>query len=158
MAGIDQIPLNIPAQWSAEWFRTFVREVLAKADVRNATGSGVSVSSSGNSAAHLDASSDLSAHVAASDPHPQYAQATDLGVYTQKNAAETIEEVWTFPAANPLITGATTVGALPAAATAGAGARAFVTDANSSTFNAAAAAGGANAVPVFSTGSAWKIG
>lgn len=55
-------------------------------------------------------------------------------------------------------TEAVTVANLPDAATAGAGARAMVTDANSTTFNAAAAGGGANIVPVFSTGSAWRIG
>jgi hypothetical protein len=52
----------------------------------------------------------------------------------------------------------TTVGALPSAATAGAGARAFVTDANSTTFLATAAGGGANAVPVVSNGTNWVIG
>lgn len=51
-----------------------------------------------------------------------------------------------------------TVANLPAAATAGAGARAFVTDATSTTFNAALSGGGANSVPVFSDGSAWKVG
>lgn len=55
-------------------------------------------------------------------------------------------------------TEAVTVANLPDAATAGAGARAMVTDANSTTFNAAAAGGGVNIVPVFSTGSAWRIG
>lgn len=47
---------------------------------------------------------------------------------------------------------------LPAAATAGAGARAFVTDANSTTFNATVVGGGANSVPCFSDGTNWKIG
>lgn len=51
-----------------------------------------------------------------------------------------------------------TVSALPSAATAGAGARAFVTDANSTTFNAAAVGGGANNMPVFSNGTGWFIG
>jgi hypothetical protein len=51
-----------------------------------------------------------------------------------------------------------TVSALPSAATAGAGARAFVTDANSTTFNASAAGGGANNMPVFSNGTGWFIG
>jgi hypothetical protein len=51
-----------------------------------------------------------------------------------------------------------TVSALPSAATAGAGARAFVTDANSITFNAAAVGGGANNMPVFSNGTGWFIG
>lgn len=47
---------------------------------------------------------------------------------------------------------------LPNAATAGAGARAFITDSNTNTYNAAAAGGGAFNVPVFSDGSAWKVG
>ena len=51
-----------------------------------------------------------------------------------------------------------TVSALPSASTAGAGARAFVTDANSTTFNAPAAGGGANNMPVFSNGTGWFIG
>lgn len=58
----------------------------------------------------------------------------------------------------PIKTQVTTVGALMSAATAGAGARAFVTDANSTTFLATAAAGGANAVPVVSNGTIWVIG
>lgn len=55
-------------------------------------------------------------------------------------------------------TGVTTVAALPSAATAGASARAFVTDANSTTFASVAAGGGANAVPVYSDGAAWRLG
>lgn len=51
-----------------------------------------------------------------------------------------------------------TVATLPAANTMGAGARAFVTDANAATFNTAVAAGGANKVPVFSDGAVWRIG
>lgn len=47
---------------------------------------------------------------------------------------------------------------LPSAATAGAGARAFVTDSNTATYNATVAAGGANQVPVFSDGTDWKVG
>jgi hypothetical protein len=52
----------------------------------------------------------------------------------------------------------TTVASLPAAATAGAGARMFVTDAASPTFGSAVAGGGAVTVPVYSTGSAWNVG
>ena len=52
----------------------------------------------------------------------------------------------------------TTVGALPAAATAGAGAQMFVSDALAPTFGAAVAAGGAVTVPVHSTGTAWNVG
>jgi hypothetical protein len=55
-------------------------------------------------------------------------------------------------------TAPTTVAALPSAATAGEGARAFVTDADSTTFNAAAVGGGSNKVPVFSNGTAWFVG
>lgn len=51
-----------------------------------------------------------------------------------------------------------TVATLPAAAAAGATARAFVTDANATTFASVVAGGGANFVPVFSTGAAWLIG
>lgn len=56
------------------------------------------------------------------------------------------------------VTGATTVAGLPAAATAGAGARAFVTDANATTFLSTVAGGGANKVPVVSDGTNWLIG
>lgn len=55
-------------------------------------------------------------------------------------------------------TGVTTVAGLPSAATAGASARAFVTDANSTTFNSIVAGGGANPVPTFSDGTNWRIG
>ncbi len=51
-----------------------------------------------------------------------------------------------------------TVATLPAAATAGAGARSFVTDATVTTFASTVAGGGANAVPVYSDGTNWKIG
>ncbi len=36
--------------------------------------------------------------------------------------------------------------------------RSFVTDANATTFNSVVAGGGSNAVPVFSDGTAWRIG
>lgn len=54
--------------------------------------------------------------------------------------------------------GSSTVAALPSAATAGAGARAFVTNANSTTFNSVVAGGGSNDVPVVSDGTDWRIG
>jgi len=47
---------------------------------------------------------------------------------------------------------------LPAAATAGVGARAFVNDALAPVFGNTVATGGAVAVPVYSDGSAWKVG
>lgn len=51
-----------------------------------------------------------------------------------------------------------TVATLPAAGTARKGYRAFVSDANSTTFASTVAGGGSNNVPVYSDGSAWKIG
>ena len=58
----------------------------------------------------------------------------------------------------PVKTLSTTVASLPSAATSGAGARAFVTDANATTFLSTVAAGGANKVPVVSDGTNWLIG
>ena len=60
-----------------------------------------------------------------------------------------------------LSTGSTVVASLPAAATAGAGARAFVTDATLSMtlgIGTTVAGGGANKVPVYSDGTNWLIG
>lgn len=50
------------------------------------------------------------------------------------------------------------VASLPAAATAGNGARHFVSDANATTFASVVAGGGANRVPVYSDGTNWRIG
>ncbi len=55
-------------------------------------------------------------------------------------------------------TEALTVANLPTASIAGAGARATVNDANSTTFHSIVAGGGANTVPVFSDGTNWRIG
>lgn len=55
-------------------------------------------------------------------------------------------------------TGSVTVSALSSAATAGAGARAFVTDATATTFHSTVAGGGSNKVPVVSDGTNWLIG
>jgi len=54
--------------------------------------------------------------------------------------------------------GTQTVAALVAAGTAGAGARAVVTDASATAFHDIVAGGGANVVPVFSDGTNWRIG
>jgi hypothetical protein len=53
---------------------------------------------------------------------------------------------------------AVAVASLPAAATAGIGARAFVNNASAPTFGSAVVGGGAVAVPVYSTGAAWNVG
>jgi hypothetical protein len=51
-----------------------------------------------------------------------------------------------------------TVATLPSAATAGASARSFVSDATATTFASTVVGGGANKVPVYSDGTNWKIG
>lgn len=51
-----------------------------------------------------------------------------------------------------------TVSTLPSAATSGAGARSFVTDATTPTFGATVVGGGAVATPVYSDGTNWKVG
>lgn len=51
-----------------------------------------------------------------------------------------------------------TVANLPSAASAGSGARAFVTDATSTTFHALVVGGGANSVPVFVDNGQWRVG
>jgi hypothetical protein len=63
-----------------------------------------------------------------------------------------------FNAGGVLKSATYTVATLPAAATVGAGARAYVTDANSTTYRAAAAGGGANKVSVFTDGASWFLG
>ena len=52
----------------------------------------------------------------------------------------------------------TTVASLPSAATAGAGARAFVTDALTPVFGSTVTGGGAVGVPVYSNGTSWYVG
>lgn len=51
-----------------------------------------------------------------------------------------------------------TVATLPSAATAGVGARSFVTDALAPVFGATVVTGGAVATPVYSDGTNWKVG
>lgn len=65
---------------------------------------------------------------------------------------------WSYVHALNVRTHGVTVAGLPTAATAGAGARAFVTDANATTFASIVADGGANRVPVYSDGTNWRIG
>lgn len=60
--------------------------------------------------------------------------------------------------AGVLVTAATTVSGLPAAATAGAGARGYVTDATSCTFLGALTGGGSTKCPVVSDGTSWTGG
>ncbi len=97
MSGIQKTPLRIPDVWDAAWFRLFVSEVMAKADVRNAIGYGLTITSDGNSVATISADAEttgaitghnldplahaqaFNAHRAESDPHPQYLKVADAG-------------------------------------------------------------------------------
>jgi hypothetical protein len=67
-----------------------------------------------------------------------------------KNSGQDYDLTW-----SPVVT---LVASLPAAATAGAGARSFVTNATATTFASVVAGGGANGVPVYSDGTNWRIG
>lgn len=71
------------------------------------------------------------------------------GAVLSKVSARDYDVRWVAPS---------TVAGLTAAATAGAGARSLVTDATVTTFASAVVGGGANSVPVYSDGAAWKIG
>jgi len=55
-------------------------------------------------------------------------------------------------------TTAQTYATLPTAANAGAGARSFITDANTATFGSQVTSGGSNAVPVWTNGTNWYVG
>jgi len=55
-------------------------------------------------------------------------------------------------------TTAKTFSTLPAAANIGAGARSFITDANTATFGSQVTSGGSNAVPVWTNGTNWYVG
>ena len=58
----------------------------------------------------------------------------------------------------PLQMTANTVANIGNAVTLGVGTRSFVTDANTTTFNAIVGGGGSNNVPVFSDGTDWRVG
>lgn len=59
---------------------------------------------------------------------------------------------------NYIKTTAITVAELESAATLGAGARSFVSDADTTTFGTIVSGGGSNNIPVFSNGSNWLVG
>lgn len=99
MPGLQKTPLFVPDRWSAPWFRTFVVEVIAKADVRNAIGQGITITSDGNSVATLSADAEttgaisghnldplahveaFNAHVSQPNPHPVYAGADEMAFF-----------------------------------------------------------------------------
>lgn len=59
--GLQKIPAwRIPKEWSAEWFQSFIRQVLALADTRNATpGPGVTISGQPDQPATISATADV---------------------------------------------------------------------------------------------------
>lgn len=54
--------IDVPAQWSADWFRGFIRTQLSQADIRNATaGAGISITGNPTTPATVSVNSDLQA-------------------------------------------------------------------------------------------------
>lgn len=54
--------IDVPAVWSADWFRQFIRTQLANADVRNAvTGTGIEITGNSTTAATVSVTPDLQA-------------------------------------------------------------------------------------------------
>ena len=89
---------------------------------------------------------------------PSTAFAGNPDVAFQRHAVNVVKVTNGSTGVGIIQTPATTVAALPAAATAGAGARSFVTDALATVFLSVVAGGGANKVPVVSDGTNWVIG
>ena len=54
MTGIQDIPQRIPEEWNPQWFKEFIRDQLSDADVRNATGIGISISGQPSETATLE--------------------------------------------------------------------------------------------------------
>lgn len=98
--------------------------------------------------------------LAAGDAVPVYAQAQgDARRFSLSTLVAFLSSAFTsLTVSSHLRTQPCLVAALPSAADAGAGARAFVTDASASTFASTVAGGGATLVPVYSDGVNWKIG
>lgn len=112
----------------------------------NATGTLADANIASTIARDTEVTAAIAAHAAAADPHT---------VYPLAASAETIAGAWVFSL--PVRVPTYTVATLPAAATYSGG-RANVSDANATTFAAVVAGGGANYVPVYSDGAAWRIG
>lgn len=78
--------------------------------------------------------------------------------YVGASPAPSINGFSSVQVASYIKTNPTTANSLPSASTAGAGARAFVTDATANTFASALTGGGSNKVPVYSDGTGWFVG
>lgn len=111
----------------------------------------------------FDGTFDLRTIIGGSSIFPAYDLGQTLGLDANRFSDAHIVAVHsdTINASSFVKTTATIVGSLPSAATAGAGARAFVTDASTTIIlglGLAVVGGGANKVPVFSDGADWIIG
>lgn len=86
------------------------------------------------------------------------ANAQNIGLIYGKGETTAIAQVLHLNAPTRIGPPSVTVATLPAAAAGYAGFRAFVTDANATTFASIVAGGGANGVPVYCDGTNWRIG
>jgi len=58
--GLQAIPIRIPSTWDPVWFESFIRDVLAKADIRNATaGTGIAIDGNSDNTATLSVDPNL---------------------------------------------------------------------------------------------------
>ena len=105
MSGIEHTVIRVPDLIDGTWFRRWVTEYLSKADIRNATGVGITIAtdSAGRCTLTVDPSGSITthnidplahveafnAHKAESDPHPQYLQdaPSDGNNYVRKDGA-----------------------------------------------------------------------
>lgn len=82
-------------------------------------------------------------------------------VFLTDSGLQFLQQLWTLATSLTPVTGVYTTATLPAAATIGAGGRASASDstvAAAGNFGAVYAGGGANFVPLYSDGTAWRIG
>jgi len=84
-----------------------------------------------------------------------FGAATDGGADIGSSSARRIRNLF---ATGHVRTGVGTVASLPAASTATAGARRMVTDANTPVFGEVVVGGGSTPIPVYSDGTAWRVG
>ena len=96
---------------------------------------------------------DLSGNIGIANTAPADKLAVTGNAYVSGNVTGDILLAGSFTKTTPVA-----FASLPSAATAGSGARAFITDSGTTTFAANASGGGSNAMPVFSDGSVWKLG
>ena len=67
---IKEATIYVPDVWSAQWFRRWVIEQLSKADVRNAIGVGVEITTEGNSVATLTTDAETAGSIDAHNDDP----------------------------------------------------------------------------------------